>query len=868
MKGLPSRKEQEESYKKEGIKEINEMGKRTFKSYKKCSVPVYQIRKNAYPTDTGSYIPIAKISENGVFQIEPDNKEGRVFDKMYRFTDINFDLEDDEGKRKVLQVWMEILRGMKVAFKVMVSGIERSQETVDRESRREPLHEGPIYVLTNEALNEVIGKKRKLGNNRIDYQYYLILSCVKQHMEEAVLFFNNLETSIVPYFYQLESELIPVDGINRLGILKSIYRPLEEERFSITWEKLREERDYFRHLLAPLTMEIEKKQLRLDARYGCVLLAREYPESLPDGFLTKFVKGLNFPVIATMDFSPLSKSDTKEMLSRKLMNIEGSIDRQQQQNNQRGAFLTDPSWDKRQQKQEISDELENAHLNDEVYFYTSLLIYVEGESQEELDSRVERVKQQAAMEDVELEVLRGQQVEAFQTILPTAARLVPVLRPMKVSSITAFCPYHVAELNDRSSSSAFYGINQGSKTLIFANKKNLKNGNGFIYAPPGSGKSFFVKLEIVQVLNYTYDDVLILDPANEYFDICEFYGGQVINFSNRTETHINPLWIPEDVYFDESLREGFISDKGVFMQRLFPYIKKKTLEGNEATYIDRSVRRLYEDVFRIFDEQGIMEEPTFLEYQRFLAEEPREKAGDILDAFELYVSGSSNVFAHKSNVDINSRMVVFGIRDLGETLKKPSMMIITELMTTRLTYNKRNHKATRVYGDELHVVFDDPEFALAWEKLWKVARKDGGITTGITQNISDSIMSKQAKTMVANSDVIGILSLSKTDRQDLPEIIDLTDTEMQYVDAKHKGMGLMKFGNTKVIFDARIDQDNILYWLFTTDPKESRQKQKRMKELKELIAKKKEEVYMRDAKEREQMDRNGEASIAKLREVL
>ena len=227
----------------------------------------------------------------------------------------------------------------------------------------------------------------------------------------------------------------------------------------------------------------------------------------------------------------------------------------------------------------------------------------------------------------------------------------------------------------------------------------------------------------------------------------------------------------------------------------------------------------------------------------------------------IFIVQHHNVFAHKSNVDINNRMVAFGIRDLGETLRKPSMLIITELMTTRLTYNKGQPKATRVYGDELHVVFDDEEFVLAWEKLWKVARKDGGFATGITQNIADTSMSKQARTMVANSEVLVILSLSKTDRHDLPEIIDLSDAEIQALNNMDKGVGLMKFGNTKVIFDARIEKDNILYWILTTDPKEGKEKQ-------EVISKIKYEI--RKMKEREKVIRDKENKIRKekLQEAL
>lgn len=838
------------------------MKRHTFQRYKKCTEPVYSMKKNKENKEIQRDIPIERIAENGIFQIEPDGKGPVVFDKVYRFTDINFALLDEADKEGVLQKWVEILRLMKMSYKIIVAGIPKGKSQSRQEYLMYPLYAEPIYVLTDKALNEQIQKNYEKGNNDIEHAYYFVISCAKENMEEAILFFNNLENTVLPYFYMLGSKLTALTGMERLQLLQSIYHPRRESYADLTWEQLGRSKDFFKSEICPLSFQASMEHLEMDGRMGSVLLARSYPKTLTSGFMARFIGGLQFPVIAALDMSPLSSHDTMEYCQRKLMNIEGSLDRQQQQNNRRGAFTTDPSWEKRTKKEEATDILDGLQDDNEIMFFTSFLIYVEGKDKTELKSRVERIRQQAGIEGVTFEVFRFQQREAFNTILPLAARQVSVMRQVMIQSMRAFCPFNIAELNSTSPYRFSYGMNDRSKRLLFADKRELKNGNGFVYAPPGSGKSFFVKEEIIQVMNYTEDDVLILDPANEYEDLCDLYEGQFINFTTATDTHINPLWIPDRVYEEEDLRHEFIAEKGIFMQRLFPYIKKKPLEGNEAAYVDRSVKRMYERVFRIYDRSGRREEPTLKEYQKSLEEE--EKAQDLLDAFELYVTGSSNVFAHKSNVDINNRMVAFGIRDLGETLRKPSMLIITELMTTRLIYNKGQHKATRVYGDELHVVIDDAEFVLAWEKLWKVARKDGGFATGITQNIADTSMSKQARTMVANSEVLVILSLSKTDRHDLPEIIDLSDAEIAALDNMPKGVGLMKFGNTKVIFDARIEKDNILYWMLTTDPKESREKQEVLYGFRQEIRKMKEE---KEAKEQEEKQRRKEQVQAALKQI-
>ncbi|MBA4698485.1 MAG: DUF87 domain-containing protein [Ruminococcus sp.] len=844
------------------------MKRKRFKEYKKCTEPVYLT-----PTSVQETIPVYKISQSGIFQIENQGK-GKMsrYDKVYLFQDINYNLKDEEERTEDLEKWIEILQSMQVSFKIIVANIHKDKDLVRAENKLTPLpeYDKPIYSITSKSLNRLIEERQEIGNYEIEQKKYFLISSNKENYEEAKLSFNHLENTLRPFFDALGSCLTALDGIERLKLFHDIYRPGREREFRATWEDLKLGRDW-RSEICPMVMKEYPGYLQFDHFQGCVLFAKHYPDSISDAFLSRLTTSLTFPIVTTMDLSPIPKEITKKRLLSALLNTEGAIDRQQQQNNKRGAFNTDPSWDRREEKKRLNEDLEEVERNDQKMFYTSLLIFVMGKDEQELASRVERIKQAGWTEDIQFEEYWNQQLGAFNTVLPTASRFVNDMRPLFTNSLAAFCPFNVCDIRMSGRESHFYGSNYLSKHLIRADKKKLKNGNCFVYAPSGSGKSMFVKDEIVQVLNYTKDDILILDPSNEYTDISDLYEGQFINFTTATETHINPLFIPEEVFEDKAKRLGFVSSKGEFMQLLFRYVKRAELEGNELAIVDRCARNLYEGCFAIYDMTGEMQEPTFREYQEVMVQTENtenEQVQKLVDSMDLYVNGSLNIFSHKSNVDINNRMVVFGIRDLGESLRKPAMMIILEIMTSRLTYNSRNHKATRVYGDELHVVFDDDEFVKALDKLWKVARKDGGLATGITQNISDSTMVESARKMVANSEALVLLSLSKTDRRDLPEIVDISGAEMEYLKNKPQGVGLFKFGETRVIFDKQIPRDNLLYWIYTTDPKDKVEKARVLRRLKEQIREVEEQKLIEEIEEAEERTEVADQVIEQIDRLL
>ena len=214
------------------------------------------------------------------------------------------------------------------------------------------------------------------------------------------------------------------------------------------------------------------------------------------------------------------------------------------------------------------------------------------------------------------------QREALNTALPIGVRQVETMRTLLTQSLAVLMPFNVQELND--STGNYYGINQISKNVNIGNRKKLINGNGFVFGVPGSGKSFFCKMEMGSVFLSGDDEIIVIDPMNEYFDIAETYGGTVVNMSTYTDNYVNPLEM--DVWsLDPNDSKGMVREKGEFMLGLCEQCIGDSLNSRQKSIIDRCVRKLYIDIARS-KEKYI---PVMSDFYDILMAQPEDEAKDI-----------------------------------------------------------------------------------------------------------------------------------------------------------------------------------------------------------------------------------------------
>ena len=196
------------------------------------------------------------------------------------------------------------------------------------------------------------------------------------------------------------------------------------------------------------------------------------------------------------------------------------------------------------------------------------------------------------------------------------------------------------------------------------------------------------------------------------------------------------------------------------------------------------------------------------------------KAQRIADCFKIYITGSLNMFNHRTNVDLNNRVICFNIKRIsGKNLKEVAMIILTNFIWNRVSFNRDQRKKTLLDIDEFHLMLRDPETAAYFVEFWKRFRKWGGIPTGLTQNITDLMRSPEIEQIFSNSKFIYMLPQSKMDKDILQEHLNISDEELDYVTQTDSGEGLMFFGDMIVPFKDEFPKGKI-YKVLTTKPEE------------------------------------------------
>ena len=443
--------------------------------------------------------------------------------------------------------------------------------------------------------------------------------------------------------------------------------------------------------------------------------------------------------------------------------------------------------------------LKELQSQNERMFMLTMLIMNTGRTQQELDTNVFQASSIAQKHNCNLRRLDFQQENALMSCLPLASCLIDIRRALTTSSTAIFVPFTTQELFQAGKESLYYGLNALSNNLIMVDRKALKNPNGLILGTPGSGKSFSAKREIANAFLVTDDDVIICDPEAEYTALVQRFNGQVIHISNLNYSEEdNPIALKSD--FILSLCELVVGGK-------------EGLQPIEKTVIDRCVHQIYQKYF----ENPIPENMPLLEdlYNALLKQEEKE-AHHVATALEIYVKGSLNLFNHRTNVDIDNRLVCYDIKELGKQLKKLGMLIVQDQVWGRVTANREAGKATRYYMDEFHLLLKEEQTAAYSVEIWKRFRKWGGIPTGITQNVKDLLSSHEVENIFENSDFIYMLNQAAGDRQILAKQLNISPHQLSYVTHSGEGEGLLFYGNVILPFVDRFPQDTELYRIMTT----------------------------------------------------
>jgi len=590
-------------------------------------------------------------------------------------------------------------------------------------------------------------------------------------------------------------------------VLHDFYRTGEESEYRLDLRDLMRKGHSFKDSICPDSLEFKKDHFVMGNKFGRVLFLKEYASYIKDSMISELT-ALNRTMMLSIDVIPVPTDEAVREMQNRLLGVETNVTNWQRRQNNNNNFSAVVPYDLEQQRKETREMLDDLTTRDQRMMFAVVTLVHLADSKEELDSDTETLQSAARKHLCQLATLNWQQADGLTTALPLGLRRIDALRTLTTEALAVLMPFKAQEIRDQGG--VYYGQNVISKNLIVANRKELLNGNGFVLGVSGSGKSFTAKEEIAGVALSTEDDIIVIDPESEYGPLIEGLGGEGINISATSRNHINAMDM-EQGYGDG---ENPVVLKSEFLLSLCEQlVGSGKLSAKEKSIIDRCTAGVYHDYIRS-GYQGAA--PTLQDFHAELLRQTEAEARDVALAIELFTEGSLNTFAKPSNVDTNSRILCYDIRDLGKQLLPVGMLVVLDSVFNRVIRNRQLGRNTWVYVDEIYLLFQHEYSANFLFTLWKRVRKYGACCTGITQNLDDLLQSHTARTMLANSEFLVMLNQAATDRAELAQLLNISDNQLSYITNVDSGRGLIKCGSTIVPFMNSFPKNTRLYKLMST----------------------------------------------------
>jgi type IV secretory pathway VirB4 component len=524
---------------------------------------------------------------------------------------------------------------------------------------------------------------------------------------------------------------------------------------------------------------------------------------------------IDAPVTVTLHIKSIDQSEAIKTIKRKLSDLEKMKIEEQKKAVRSGYDMDIIPSDLATYGNEAKTLLDDLQSRNERMFLVTIIVMNTAKKKQKLENDIFQTAGIAQKYNCALKRLNYQQEQGLMSSLPLGLNQIEIQRGLTTSSVAIFVPFTTCELFQKGEA-MYYGLNALSNNLIMANRKSLKNPNGLFLGTPGSGKSFAAKREILNVFLLTEDDIIISDPEAEYFPLVNRLGGQVIKLSPVSTQYINPM----DINTNYSEDDDPLTLKSDFILSLCELIigGKSGLEPVEKTLIDRCVRLVYRDYLA---NPAPDKMPILQDLYGLLRKQTEPEAQHIATALEIYVTGSLNVFNHRTSVDIANRLVCYDIKELGKSLKKLGMLILQDQVWGRVTANRAEQKSTWFYQDEFHLLLKEEQTAAYSVEIWKRFRKWGGIPTALTQNVKDLLASREIENIFENSDFIYMLNQAAGDRQILAKQLGISNHQLSYVTHSNAGEGLLFYGNTIIPFSDKLPTETLIYQLLSTRFKET-----------------------------------------------
>lgn len=758
-------------------------------------------------------IPFQRMYPDGVCRVTDT-----LYTKTLRFHDINYQLAQNEDKTAIFESWCDFLNYFDSSVRFQLSFLNMTANAEDYESSVSIKPQADDFDSIRTEYTEMLHNQLAKGNNGLVKTKYLTFGIEADNIKIAKPRLERIENDLWNSFKRLGVIVESVDGKERLRLFHNMLRMDGNEPFRFDWKWLVPSGLSAKDFIAPPSFEFrEGRTFRMGKKYGAVSFLQILAPEINDRMLADFLD-MESNLLVTMHIQSVDQTKAIKTIKRKITDLDKMKIEEQKKAVRAGYDIDIIPSDLATYGGEAKKLLQDLQSRNERMFLVTFLVMNTSDNKQQLENIVFQASGIAQKHNCTLVRLDYQQEQGLMSSLPLGLNQIKIQRSLTTSATAIFVPFTTQELFQAGGEALYYGLNALSNNLIMVDRKKLKNPNGLILGTPGSGKSFSAKREISNAFLITTDDIIICDPEAEYFPLVQRFHGQVVKISPTSTDFVNPM----DINLNYSEDESPLSLKSDFILSLCELIVggKEGLQPVEKSIIDRCVRLIYNDYLA----DPVPEKmPILSDLYHALEEQEEKEAQHIRAALEIYVTGSLNVFNHRTNVELNNRLVCFDIKELGKQLKKLGMLVVQDQVWNRVTVNRAEKRSTRYYMDEFHLLLKEEQTAAYSVEIWKRFRKWGGIPTGITQNVKDLLSSREVENIFENSDFIYMLSQASGDRQILSKQLNISNHQLSYVTHSGEGEGLLFYGNVILPFADKFPKDTELYRIMTTKPNETEQ---------------------------------------------
>lgn len=788
-------------------------------------------RKRKIPKTAQQSIPFDNMTKDGIavstdrkfslfsfFTGKEKSAETR-YSKTVQFYDADYEIAEISKQQNIFAKYCGLLNSFDSSVKFQISVVNLTNDDDFDDIIRIPKRDDEFNDIRQEY-EQMLRRQLAKGNNGFIRVNYITFSVTEKELKKARRKLTVIEKDIVNIFKSFGVAAAPLNGEERLFAMYKMLHQYSKEPFICDFDKMSEGGFMPKDYIAPSSFNFrEKNDFGCGKFYGSTYSVNLLASEISDRFLTDLMDTEN-PMAFTMHFTALDNLEAKKYVKMKLSNVERMKVDEQKKAAQQGYDMDILPPDMKTYLRELETLLDDLETKNERMFLVTFLVSNFSDSRKKLDSFNDRLNRKVLQANCKLIPLDHMQDLGLASILPLAENRIEIERRLTTSSAAVFLPFSTKEIF-MEGEAMYYGLNSISNNMIMGNRKKLVNPNGIVTGVPGGGKSFSIKREICNVFLVTYDDIVICDPEDEYYPLVQELGGQVIELSTSSKDYINLMDIERD-----SKDDDVIGVKSEFILSLCEVVVsgKYGLDSEEISIVDRCVKKLYTDYFakmeNASDEEFHANMPILGDLQKALYDTGSESAVRVANSLEIYVNGSLNIFNHRTNVDLKSRIVCFNVKKLKNNLRKLGMLIVQDQVWNKVSANRGN-KSTWYYMDEFHLLLKEPQTAKYSVEMWKRFRKWGGIPTGITQNVKDFLASSEVEAIFENSDFVIMLKQASGDREILSEKLKISPAQQQYITESPQGHGLIYFSGSILPFEDEFPKDTKLYRLMTTKPLES-----------------------------------------------